>query len=1280
MENSALNSSPNSSPAPFDMIDSLKSMSSSTLTKIMSGPQHYDGPSIILAACKADEILPINPLYPADIFTSCLTTPISIALRWLILQNPYSLGDVNVDLSESLPGKEGDRKTPRGELYWIFTAITDTIAWSSLPSLTFQKIYRQEMLVASLFRNFLLARRVMKSFSCTCQSWPILPDTSNHSLWQTFDLAAESCLLHVNTMLKGTPMVDPKNNMLLNPNSAANGILPSVNTQGGSQNSQFNGVGLSSHSSIAISQIPPPNLSFFTEQLTAFEIWLDYSNKVTNEIPIYLPIVLQVLLSQTHRLRALLLLKRYLSTSPHAIHSSLLVGIFPYILKLLQSPANDIKQVLVAIWSYIIGYDISCRNDLIREKSQVYFIQFIGMTEYSHTYRCLALFVLTEICNKNSDGQSICLQQGLHRTCISLLSVMTSPEDSNISNSISESSFCKASFLKWACLCLAKLCEDFIYAKYLCMTEAGHTQIYPLLLHPDPILRITAVLTLGEIFGASTLTRNLPYQSSVITNQEPSLGLNLNNGFSSGLPPPGMLGSVAPTFQPQFQNQYPQASVNAGRSNSDISIGSVESFVDPRELRESELQLAIQLLDSCRDACVAVRYETMITLSKFTSLVAHIPCFTIISRGLMKLKVIPDISIYPSNSNSLTATSANDSSIVPNSSGIANTFASTSLSHAIPSLSFTNRSSTQQPSATASNAISSATIVSSSYGSGSSVTTQTKNGFMSFGFAGSGVVTGSSTTSNPAASVMSANGPTSVDTSVHAANALQAWNLSNIQIEFLIDEVQTYLESQGIGITPNPTPTPTPAPLPESFDGQLHASNYLLPFQPQSTFENIESSRQYAFTKTPQASQSAQLSTESKGETLKPSSLPLPPFVHETVEPQVRVSSVMAAAYVRIWLAIYQVQGKDPHIHVARAANTICSRIIEQIQYDDARNAWEQKHQQITGVTENPSVDNSILSQRKLFHPHSLVDAEKRNDIVYGPLSSSGFTTHTSPNASPRNHLLQQQSIINTMKPSMFPQQIESSSTSNYVSWANSSHINGTTSDSIDLRNSTSVEKLVLPSSSFNSLTSSVSTIPPPAPPVDYSDNFMGDGGVTMAPWSNNILTSHFYNWNKRQFLASENFSSSNRVQSNPYPHIQSHFPTDTEAAQHYPKNSKALTNIMNDDNIPPMTIEYRNIYDNINNNCTFDPFTKEGNNHMYRINRLTNVYASVKKLVDTYSELDDSEDYQIIDKKTKEELQTQRSTVIAALPQSLVKFEEKMILNIDSAKRTNLVSSQPPL
>ena len=64
-----------------------------------------------------------------------------------------------------------------GELNWIFSAITDTIAWNTLPRTLFQKLFRQDLLVASLFRNFLLAERVMRSYDCTPVSQPTLPST-----------------------------------------------------------------------------------------------------------------------------------------------------------------------------------------------------------------------------------------------------------------------------------------------------------------------------------------------------------------------------------------------------------------------------------------------------------------------------------------------------------------------------------------------------------------------------------------------------------------------------------------------------------------------------------------------------------------------------------------------------------------------------------------------------------------------------------------------------------------------------------------------------------------------------------------------------------------------------------------------------------------------------------------------------------------------------------------------------------------------------------------------
>ena len=51
-----------------------------------SSSSSFDHNTIVLASCRGNEILPLNPQYPADVFTACLTTPIVMAVRWLILQ------------------------------------------------------------------------------------------------------------------------------------------------------------------------------------------------------------------------------------------------------------------------------------------------------------------------------------------------------------------------------------------------------------------------------------------------------------------------------------------------------------------------------------------------------------------------------------------------------------------------------------------------------------------------------------------------------------------------------------------------------------------------------------------------------------------------------------------------------------------------------------------------------------------------------------------------------------------------------------------------------------------------------------------------------------------------------------------------------------------------------------------------------------------------------------------------------------------------------------------
>jgi regulator-associated protein of mTOR len=84
--------------------------------------------------------------------------------------------------------------------------VTDTIAWNMLPRPLFQKLFRQDLLVASLFRNFLLAERILHAVNVTPCSLPRLPPTYNHPLWQAWDLAVDLCLAQLDTLQHDPPV------------------------------------------------------------------------------------------------------------------------------------------------------------------------------------------------------------------------------------------------------------------------------------------------------------------------------------------------------------------------------------------------------------------------------------------------------------------------------------------------------------------------------------------------------------------------------------------------------------------------------------------------------------------------------------------------------------------------------------------------------------------------------------------------------------------------------------------------------------------------------------------------------------------------------------------------------------------------------------------------------------------------------------------------------------------------------------------------------------------
>jgi regulator-associated protein of mTOR len=227
---------------------------------------------------------------------------------------------MHAEIGNRIPGSIEDRKTPLGELNWIFTAITDTIAWSVLPQDLFQKLFRQDLLVASLFRSFLLADRIMRSASCTPMSIPALPETHQHPLWQSWDLALEGCILQMGTELLplnpalskpaydvvgdedgggggnvpgGTNTAKYPSTTELRQNTSNTGVTASSGGEAG-VDGEAGGSSANANQDSGGASGSLEKVDFFQEQLTAFEVWLQFGGRNKRSPPLQLPIVLQV--------------------------------------------------------------------------------------------------------------------------------------------------------------------------------------------------------------------------------------------------------------------------------------------------------------------------------------------------------------------------------------------------------------------------------------------------------------------------------------------------------------------------------------------------------------------------------------------------------------------------------------------------------------------------------------------------------------------------------------------------------------------------------------------------------------------------------------------------------------------------------------------------------------------------------------------------------------------------------------------------------------------------
>lgn len=216
------------------------------------------------------------------------------------------------------------------------------------PQEHFQLLFREDVTVAGLCRNFLVAQRYMIRYGAHPVSHPSLPDVSRHPLWQEFDAALEQVALYLEVP-PGTPFVPP---------------------------------------------------DFFNDQLCAAELALD-GGRVA---PTALPIVLQALLGAAHRARALDWLASYVAEDVTVAAGHLLaIDALPYIAGLLRTRRASLIRALLVIWTHLIYADRRAVIDLGDAEHGLSFLieSLESDSDAEATAAAYALTIATKFCSQS---------------------------------------------------------------------------------------------------------------------------------------------------------------------------------------------------------------------------------------------------------------------------------------------------------------------------------------------------------------------------------------------------------------------------------------------------------------------------------------------------------------------------------------------------------------------------------------------------------------------------------------------------------------------------------------------------------------------------------------------------------------------------------------------------------------------------------------------------------------------------------------------------------------
>ena len=149
-----------------------------------------------ICATDKNENLPSDPRMPRDFLTSCILTPVKMAIICHILQHyRVNLVSHKFPLEVTCQHLWNDRDS--NKLSLTLSALTDAIAADSLSSELYHRIFRCDRLSAVMFRHFLLAQYLLKPYKVHPKAHPELPDLSMHKLWRQWSVMVDSAICTV---------------------------------------------------------------------------------------------------------------------------------------------------------------------------------------------------------------------------------------------------------------------------------------------------------------------------------------------------------------------------------------------------------------------------------------------------------------------------------------------------------------------------------------------------------------------------------------------------------------------------------------------------------------------------------------------------------------------------------------------------------------------------------------------------------------------------------------------------------------------------------------------------------------------------------------------------------------------------------------------------------------------------------------------------------------------------------------------------------------------------